>query len=158
VSVTQVQAGTADNIIPNNARLLGTIRTFDEGLRRQVCDRVRELAVEVAGAHRATAEVEITPGYPVLVNDKDLTERALDAARKLGFEDRRLLMLAPQGGGEDFAYYCQKIPGAFVFLGAANAAKDCAHPHHHPRFNIDEDVLPWGAALHVQFALASAGA
>ncbi len=154
VSVTQVQAGSADNIIPNEAKLAGTIRTFDERLRTQVCDRVREMALAVAKAHQATADVRISRGYPVLVNDTALVERAFAAARSLGIDEQRLLTLAPQGGGEDFAYYCQEVPGAFVFLGAANEAKGCVYPHHHPRFNIDEDILPWGAALHAQFALA----
>ncbi|MFQ5805057.1 MAG: M20 family metallopeptidase [Phycisphaerae bacterium] len=155
VSVTQLQAGTADNVIPNQATLCGTIRTFDEAVRTHVCDQVREMAMGVAKAHRATADVHISPGYPVLMNDADLTQRALDAARSVGIDERRLLTLAPQGGGEDFAYYCQRVPGSFVFLGAANEAKDCVYPHHHPRFSIDEDVLPWGAALHAQFALAN---
>jgi amidohydrolase len=154
VSVTQLQAGSADNIIPNEATLVGTIRTFDEDVRMQVCDRVREIATGVAQAHRASAAVEISPGYPVLINATEQTQRALDAARHIGIDEARLLTLAPQGGGEDFAYYCREIPGCFVFLGAANQAKDCAYPHHHPRFNIDEDVLPWGTALHAQFALA----
>jgi amidohydrolase len=155
VSVTQVQAGSADNVIPNDARLAGTIRTFNERLRTQVCDRVRQMATKVAEAHQATAAVHISPGYPVLVNDTVLVERAFDAARSLRIDERRLLTVAPQGGGEDFAYYCQKVPGVFVFLGAANEAKGCIYPHHHPRFDIDEDILPWGAALHAQFALAS---
>jgi amidohydrolase len=158
VSVTQLQAGTADNVIPNEVMLLGTVRTFDERIRTHVCKRVGELAQGVAQAHRAAAEIDICSGYPVLVNDDKLTERVLDAARAVGFEPGRLVTLGPQGVGEDFAYFCQKIPGAFVFLGAANAAKGCTYPHHHPRFDIDEDVLPWGAALYAQFALGFAGA
>ena len=156
VSVTQLQAGTADNVIPNEVRLCGTIRAFDERVRTGVCERVRELAEGVARAHRAGAEVDICPGYPVQVNDKDTTERVLEAARTVGIEQDHLITLAPQGVGEDFAYYYQKIPGAFVFLGAANEPKGCAYPHHHPHFNIDEDVLPRGAALHAQFALGFA--
>ena len=154
VSVTRLEAGTADNVIPGQATLVGTIRTFDEEIRRHVCERIRELAEGVAAAHRAEADVELTPGYPVLVNDEELTRRALEAAGGVGFEPARVLTLPPQGVGEDFAYYCQKVAGAFVFVGAANAAKGCTFPHHHPRFNIDEDVLPWGTALLAQFALA----
>ncbi len=153
VSVTQLQAGTADNVIPNEVALQGTIRTFDKQVRKQVCERVGELARGVAQAHRATADVEIRPGYPVLANDEQMTGRVLEAARAIGFEPGDLLRLAPQGVGEDFAYYCHKVPGAFVFLGAANEAKGCTYPHHHPCFNIDEDVLPWGAALYAQLAL-----
>lgn len=156
VSVTQVEAGRADNIIPSDVTLAGTIRTFDGQVRRHVCDRVRELATGVAATHGAAADVRIDPGYPVLVNDGELTERGLDAARAIGFDDRRLVTLAPQGVGEDFAYYCQRVPGTFVFLGAGNPAKDCTYPHHHPRFNVDEDVLALGAALHTQVALAHA--
>jgi amidohydrolase len=153
VSVTQLQAGTADNVIPNEVALRGTIRTFDKQVRKQVCERVGELARGVAQAHRATADVEIRPGYPVLANDEQMTGRVLEAARAIGFEPGDLLRLAPQGVGEDFAHYCHKVPGAFVFLGAANEAKGCTYPHHHPCFNIDEDVLPWGAALYAQLAL-----
>ncbi len=152
VSVTQLQAGTADNVIPNEVALQGTIRTLDERVRNHVCERVGELARGVAQAHRATADVEICPGYPVLANDEQMTGRVLEAARAIGFEPGDLLTLAPQGVGEDFAYFCHKVPGAFVFLGAANEAKGCSYPHHHPCFNIDEDVLPWGTALYAQLA------
>lgn len=153
VSVTQVRAGTADNVIPNEVSLQGTIRTLDEQVRRRVRERVVELARGVARAHRAAAEVEICPGYPVLSNDERMTGRVLEAARTIGFEPGELLTLAPQGVGEDFAYLCRRVPGAFVFLGAANEAKECTYPHHHPHFNIDEEILPWGAALYAQVAL-----
>ena len=156
VSITQLQAGTADNVIPNDVTLCGTIRAFDERVRSRVCEGVCELAEGVARAHRAGAEVDICPGYPVQVNDEETTGRVLAAARTIGIEQDRLITLAPQGVGEDFAYYCHEVPGAFAFLGAANEAKRCIYPHHHPRFNIDEDVLPRGAALHAQFALGFA--
>ena len=156
VSVTQLQAGTADNVIPNEVALQGTIRTFDEKLREHVCKRVGELARGVAQAHRAAADVDICPGYPVQVNDERMTKRFLETARAVGFEPGSLVTLGPQGVGEDFAYLCQKVPGAFVFLGAANEAKGCMYPHHHPRFDIDEAVLPWGAALYAHLALGSA--
>jgi amidohydrolase len=156
VSVTQVQAGTADNVIPSQVTLEGTIRTFDEAVRTLVCRRVREVAIGVAEAHQARASVEIIPGYPVLSNDEELTREVLRAARAIGYDQNRLVTLAPQGVGEDFAYYCQQTRGVFVFLGAANEAKGCTYPHHHPRFNIDEDLLPWGVALHARFALGDA--
>jgi amidohydrolase len=155
VSVAQVHAGTADNVIPNEAALAGTIRTFDEQTRSHVCNRVSELAQDVARAHGADAEVDIRPGYPVQVNDERMTERVIDAARAVGFKPDNLVTLGPLGVGEDFAYYCHEVPGAFVFLGAANESKACVYPHHHSRFNIDEDVLPWGAALYTQVALGA---
>ena len=81
-------------------------------------------------------------------------DRALHAARQIGFTPDQLLTLPAQAGAEDFAYYAQKVPAAFLFLGARNEAKGCAYPHHHPRFNIDEDALPLGAALLAAFANA----
>lgn len=157
VSVTKVEAGTADNVIPDAVRLGGTIRTFDERVRARVCQRVEELFVATAKSFQATAEVHLHPGYPVLNNDEAQVRKAFAAAAQLGFEAGNIQTLPLQGGGEDFAYYCQKIPGAFVFLGAGNEQKGCVFPHHHPRFNVDEDALPLGSALYAQAAL-SAGA
>lgn len=150
VSVTQVNAGTADNVIPPEAALAGTIRTFDEEVREKVCRRVRELAETIAQANGARAEVSLNPGYPALVNHAPPTERAWQAARKIGFNAEQLRELPAQGGGEDFAYYLREIPGTFVFLGAGDLKN---YPHHHPRFQIDENMLPWGAALLAQYAM-----
>jgi amidohydrolase len=154
VSVTQMTAGTAPNVIPQQVEMHGTMRTFNEAVRSRVATRIREIADSVARAHGAEVQVEIEPGYPVLVNHEAITRRALSVAYQIGFDDAHIDPLDPQGGGEDFAYYCQKVPGAFVFLGARNEGKDCVYPHHHPRFNIDEDALPAGAALHAAFALS----
>lgn len=153
VSVTQFHAGTTHNVIPNEAALNGTIRTFDEGVRKMILERVRDTAEYVARGFGAQALVDLGPGYPVLNNDKQTTDHALAAARRIGFTDAQLQTLAQQGGAEDFSYYGQHVPATFVFLGAANDAKQCTYPHHHPRFNVDEDALVHGAALHAQFAL-----
>jgi amidohydrolase len=151
VSVTRIEAGSADNIIPQDVRMRGTIRTYDPGVQARVCARVREIATGVAAAHGATAEVRLDPGYPVLVNDPEVTRRACEIAAAIGFEAAKIQTIEPQGGGEDFAYYCQKAPGAFAFLGARVAGD--AYPHHHPRFDVDEAALPLGAALLAAYAL-----
>lgn len=153
VSVTQVHGGTADNVIPDAVELAGTIRSFDESLRKEICERVEQIAKTVASTYGAQAACQIDQGYPVLVNDRQVIEHALGSARSIGIVADNVQSLAPQGGGEDFAYYCERIPGAFVFLGASNPEKQCVYPHHHPRFNIDESALPTGVAWHVQFAL-----
>jgi amidohydrolase len=153
VSVTQLDAGTADNVIPELVRLRGTVRTLDEQVRARVCQRIGELAEHVARAFGCRAEVGLRPSYPPLINDGRVVNFVQESARRAGFGESDLLTLPPQGGGEDFAYYCQQVPGAFAFLGARNDAKDCIYPHHHPRFDIDEDALPLGAALLAQFAL-----
>ena len=155
VSVTQFIGGTARNIIPEEVRLAGTVRTLSEGTRAAVQRRLREIVEGVARAHGAEAQIEVRAGYPALVNDADAVESALAAARGLGIAGESILQLAAQGGGEDFAYYARRVPSAFVFLGARNEAKGCVYAHHHPRFNIDEDALPLGAALLAALAMSA---
>jgi amidohydrolase len=157
LSVTQFHAGSANNVLPEAAELRGTLRTLDEAVRAVAERRLRELAEGIAAAHRAAVEIELFPGYPPLVNDPDTVARALAAARTVGFNDDQLQTLPVQGGGEDFAYYAQKVPAALLFLGARNPAKGCNYPHHHPRFDIDEDALPLGTALLTQLALGDDG-
>ena len=153
VSVTTVRSGTANNIIPETVVLRGTIRALSESVRTHVCQRVCELCTDIARAHRAVAEPEILPGYPVLVNDESVVERATRAAKSVGVGDDQIRITDPIGGGEDFAYYAQKVPAALAFLGAGNDSIDCCYPHHHPRFNIDEEALPVGSAILAQYAL-----
>lgn len=152
VSVTCVEAGTADNVIPPYATLRGTIRTFDETVRQRVLQRVRELATGIAAAHGGRAEVALTDGYPVLVNDENALQRAKAALHALD-PAIHWQELPLQGGGEDFAYYGKHVPAAFVFVGARNDASIPCFPHHHPRFDIDEESMPLGAALLAQYAL-----
>lgn len=153
VSITRFEGGTANNVIPDAVRLGGTIRTFDTGVRERIHARLRAIAEGVAAAAGATIRLDIQPGYPVLVNDAGVTEAVLRAARRAGFSEAAMQTIGRVGGGEDFAYYLQQRPGAFAFLGARNPAKRCEYPHHHPRFDVDEDALPRGAALLAQFAL-----
>lgn len=153
VSITQINAGTADNVIPGEVEMAGTIRTFSADVRRKAAEEVTRIAEQVAAAHHADAIVDVQPGYPALINDADVTETARQAARELGVAEDDLPILEPQGGGEDFSYYCEQAPAAFVFVGARNAEKDCVYPHHHPRFNIDEAAMPLGTALYAAMAL-----
>jgi amidohydrolase len=155
VSITRMQAGSATNIVPDTAELGGTIRTLDDAVRTRVCARVRDLAEGIAAAHGAAAEVDIPPGCPALLNDARAVEQVFAAARRLGWNESAIQILPAQGGGEDFACYAQKIPAAFAFLGAAPDAPATAFPQHHPRFAINEEVLPLGAALLAELALSA---
>lgn len=153
VSITQVRAGTADNVIPEQVSLRGTLRTFDPQTRALAQRRIVEIAENIARAHGCTADAKCMPGYPVLVNDEELAQKLPEVVQMTGVTDLRITELPLLGGGEDFAYYTEKCPGLFAFLGARNEATDCRYPHHHPRFKIDESALPAGTALHVAFAL-----
>ncbi|MES2522880.1 MAG: amidohydrolase [Gemmatimonadota bacterium] len=143
VSVTQFAAGTAFNVIPNTAYLAGTVRTFDASLRERVPELMDRMIKGIADAHGASAEFVIERGYRPVVNDPVLTERLANVVRRT-FGEATLVPMRPTMGGEDFSAYQQRAPGVFAFVGAGNVADGIVHPHHHPRFQIDERALDLG--------------
>lgn len=155
LSVTKIASGSAHNIIPDRAELLGTLRTLSEGRREAVQEAFERIVRHVAAAHGLSGEARVEQGYPVTVNDGralDLVRRCADA---LGTEEESWSELgAPIMGAEDFAYVLKEIPGAMAFLGAAPDGTDPAAnpPLHNTRMTIDEDVLAKGVALHCTLA------
>jgi IAA-amino acid hydrolase len=155
VSITTMRGGEAFNVIPPDVELTGTLRALTLEDLRRLQNRVREIASHVAEANRCTAEVDF-PGhdYPPTTNDAHCWELVKEiGAELLGSE--AVLETPPVMGGEDFAYYLQRVPGVFVGLGTHNDRLGATYSVHHPRFMVDEGVLPTGAALHVAFALRS---
>jgi IAA-amino acid hydrolase len=155
VSITAIHAGEAFNVIPPEVRMIGTLRSLTGTGLEFLKQRVREIATHVAMANRCAADVEF-PGcdYPATVNDAECWELAKEIGRKLlGASD--VHELAPVMGGEDFAYYAERVPGCFIGLGVRNESEDAVYSVHHPKFKVDEDALPIGMALHVAFALRS---
>ena len=153
VSITAVHGGQASNVIPPEVELRGTVRALTMENLNWIQQRVIDIAAGVATAHRCEAVTQF-PGhdYPPTVNDPATWDFARNVAgRMLG--DERIEELAPVMGGEDFAYYTERIPGCFVALGIADEAKGTGISVHHPQFKVDEDALPLGTALHVQFAM-----
>ncbi|MXO68947.1 amidohydrolase [Altererythrobacter marinus] len=143
VTVTRLDAGTAHNIIPDSARLRGTIRTLSAKNRAAVHAAMEGVASGVAAAHGVAADVTITEGFPVTVCD----ERAV-ATEAFGDGAWRELP-APIMGAEDFAYVIEKVPGAMFFLGVAHEGEDwrqCCGIHS-PRMTVDESALPHGTAM-----------
>ena len=145
ITVGSVHSGTKENIIPDEARLEGTIRTLDEGTRKRAKTKVEEVAKGVCKSFGAKAEVEFEEdAYPVTVNDPLVTK---DVARVLkAIPHLRVKEIDPVMGGEDFSRFLQKAPGTFYFLGTNNPAKGCVYPNHSSKFKADEDVLKLGAA------------
>jgi amidohydrolase len=143
VSVTQFIAGTAYNVIPNSAYLAGTVRTFDESLRRSVPQMMERMIRGITDAHGATYDFSFERGYRPVVNDPSLTERLRGVVIDT-FGADILAELRPSMGGEDFSAYQQRAPGVFAFVGARNEQAGIVHPHHHPRFDIDERSLDIG--------------
>ncbi len=151
VTVGEIGAGSAFNIIPETARLGGTVRTLNEDLRRRMPERIEQIARGVAGGMRGDAELEYQFSYPVTMNDEGAAQHALTVIRDLFGEENTLELPNPAMGGEDFAFFLEKIPGAFIWLGVG---EDVSYLHT-PTFAFDEEILPHGAALLTALALKS---
>jgi amidohydrolase len=143
VSFGTINSGTIYNIIPNEAELTGTVRTFDPTLQALAEKRLREITKDTCKAFGASAEVEYEKGYPPLINDEAMVDFVLETAEKvLGKES--VVEIDPVMGGEDFAYFLQKAPGTFLFFGMGDGME---YPHHHPAFDMDEKALPQATLL-----------
>jgi hippurate hydrolase len=149
LTVGEIGAGTAFNIIPETARLGGTVRTLNEDLRKRMPERIEAVARGVAGGMRADAHLDYTFSYPVTRNDADAANRALGVAGGLFGEEVVLELANPSMGAEDFAYFLEKVPGAFVWLGVGEDVSGL----HTPQFAFDEGILPRGSALLAALAL-----
>ena len=146
LSTCQFHAGTASNVIPDEAVLRGTIRTLKLETRETMRRLVGEVAEGIAKANGATAELTIEPGYPAVVNDAAAVARAASAGAKLLGADKVIHERLPGMGGEDFAYMAQKVPGCFVRIGQADGAKGST-PVHTVNYDFNDDILPIGASL-----------
>jgi len=154
VTVGRFTGGNRANIVPEQVELEGTIRAFDENVRKDIQARIRNLATNIAEGAGATAEVSIQSGYPVTRNDPSLTERMLPTLRRVAGEANvRLASLT--GTAEDFSYFGQRAPGMFVFLGVTPRDQDYtkAAQNHSPLFFADESALPVGVRVMTNLAL-----
>jgi len=149
VSFGMVKGGTTFNIIPGEVTLVGTVRSFHPEVQHVAERRLGEIAKETCRAFGAACSYEYEKGYPAVVNHPEMVDLVLEVTRRtLG--DDRIRPFDPIMGGEDFAYYLQKVQGAFFFLGAGDGQR---FPHHHPAFDIDERALPQGVLLLTAIAL-----
>jgi hippurate hydrolase len=152
VSVTKIQAGSAANVIPERAHILGTIRTVSERSRRAIREKLERTARGVAAAHGLELSVHVIEGYPVTVNHDDFTAFARGVAAEVVGPERVVGLEAPVMGSEDFSYVLERVPGALVFLGARPEGRD-AVPLHSNRMMLDEAALADGVALHAALAM-----
>ena len=155
VSITVINGGNASNVIPSDVNVKGTLRSLTMDGLKQLQKRVKEIAEGIAQTHGCEAIVEyIGNDYPPTVNDSDMWK----FAKKIGIEllgNENVSDLDAVMGGEDFAYYTEKVKGCFVVLGMNNPDIDATYSVHHPMFKADEDALHVGTALHTIFALKS---
>jgi hippurate hydrolase len=149
LTVGEIGAGTAFNIIPEKARLGGTVRTLNPDLRERMPGRIEALARGVAKGMRGDAILDYTFSYPVTVNEEAAADRVLEVAEDLFGAESVLELPNPSMGAEDFAFYLEKVPGAFIWLGIGEEVSGL----HTPKFAFDEKVLPRGSALLAALAL-----
>jgi amidohydrolase len=155
VSVGSLHAGSAPNVIPDTAELAGTLRSFHPEVRELLRRRVPRVLEETARAAGCGLEFELQPGYPAVVNDAAAVAVVRRVAGQV-FGEAQVCDPPPLAAAEDFAYILERVPGAFILVGAGNRARGITAPHHSPRFDIDESALPLGAELLARLALAEA--
>jgi len=151
----RIVGGTKSNIVPDSVELEGSIRFLYQGgpdSEEQPTERFRRIAEQVCRTHRCTCDIEIIHENIPLINDPALVAMARTTATGV-FGDRKAVIDNQTIASEDFSEFSTRVPGVFMFLGIGNEAKGTAFPHHNPRFNVDEDVLSNGVAMHVQGAL-----
>ncbi|SES81364.1 M20 metallopeptidase family protein [Anaerobranca gottschalkii] len=153
ISFGKIQGGTAFNIIPEEVLLTGTIRYLEEAAGKEIFSRLELLVEGIAKSYGGYAKVEIISGYPPLVNNKEVTEFVNKKLIEIFSREDIINLKKPTMGGEDMAYFLNKAPGCFFFLGAGNEEKGIVYPHHHPKFNIDEGVLWEGTAAFCKLIL-----
>jgi amidohydrolase len=155
ITVGSFHAGTKDNVIPDDATFAATIRSFSAAGRAKVKDGSIRLVREIAAAHGLAAEVDYLDGYPVTVNHAGEAAFAEQAATALFGRERFVAMPHPITGAEDFSYVLERVPGAFLFLGACppDRAPENAAYNHSPEAAFDDAVLSDGTTLYAELAL-----
>jgi amidohydrolase len=151
VSVTQLRAGTAFNIIPESAWMNGTVRTFDPVLWKELPGRLEHIVHGVAGALGCTAEVAYTRHNRPTVNDPAMAELAREAAAEVVGRENVVTHIRTMGG-EDFSVFLHEVPGAFLAIGSRNEQRGLTQMHHHPRFDVDERCIEIGAEVLLRVA------
>jgi amidohydrolase len=148
VTITQLEASTAHNVIPDRATLKGTIRTLTPDRRTDAWNAIRSLAENIAQAHECDADVTVTEGFPPTVNDARAVALAEAVATSLPHGEF-LNLPSPIMGAEDFSYVLEKVPGMMAFLGVAESGADWRHccAIHSSHMVVDESVLPRGTAF-----------
>ena len=142
ISVTQIHAGTVNNVIPETAYINGTVRTFDAETKALVAKRLPEVVAGQAASYGVEAEFSYEEGYPATVNDPDRAAFAAEVAREIAGEAGVTTDAVPEMGAEDFSYLLNARPGAYLFVGNGETAG-----LHHPAYDFDDETAAYGASF-----------
>lgn len=152
VTIGTINGGTSSNIIANEVKLSGTVRSFSPAVRDKMANRLEEISKAAAAVYGAECEFEYRRCTPAVINCPEETDMLRQAVSQI-FGQEALHGLEKTTGGEDFAWFLERIPGSYVRIGASAAAEGKNWPHHHERFDVDEEALVNGAAVLCQTAL-----
>ncbi|MBD8519960.1 M20 metallopeptidase family protein [Lysinibacillus fusiformis] len=150
ITVGNIQAGTTYNIIPDSAKLIGTIRALTPETVHTIQTKMVNLTEGICGAFGAKGKIDFILGTPPLINDTK-ESRFVESIVRENFGENVFKLVDPVMGGEDFAYYLKHKPGAFIFVGMGG--EKSRYPHHHPRFDLDEDVFPDAIKLFIEIIM-----
>lgn len=146
LSFGKIAGGNINNVIPDEVKVDGTFRTFDEVWRKEALQKIKDISTSIASSMGGSCEVDIASGYPFLVNDEAYTMRNIEAAKNYMGEEN-VIELDLWMAAEDFAFYSHEVPGCFYRLGTRNDEKGITSGVHTPNFNIDESALKTGMGL-----------
>ena len=147
ISVTTIHSGTAFNVIPQDAELKGTIRTFDLSVRDMVLERFDHIVRGVAETMQCKVEINVQRVTPAVINNESVAENVQETARRIFPETELDTSSYLTMGAEDMAFMQEKVDGCYFFIGSNNKEKHLDYSHHHPKFDFDEQALINGAAL-----------
>jgi amidohydrolase len=149
ITIGKVSAGTASNIIPDEVELIGTVRSLNPQVREELKSRIEQVTQGIARSFSMDYRFDFEYGYPVLINNSEMSKLVGLACSK-GIGKENVEVVKPSMGGEDFAYYLEKVPGSYFRLGCRNEEKGLIHPYHSSLFDIDEEVLPFGVEMFIR--------
>jgi amidohydrolase len=150
VTVGELHAGTAQNVIAGTARMSGTVRYFNPKLEGYFGKRLEQVIGGVCQSQGASYELDYWHLYPPVINDVKIAELVRSVASEVIETPAGIVPECQTMGGEDMAFFLQAVPGCYFFLGSANPTKDLAYPHHHPRFDFDETALGMGVEIFIR--------
>ena len=153
LSFGKITGGNVNNVIPDEVKIDGTFRTFDEEWRKKALQKIKDISTSIASSMGAECEVHIASGYPFLVNDEEYTTKNIEAAKAYMGEEN-VVALDLWMAAEDFAFYTHEVPGCFYRLGTRNEEMGITSGVHTPTFNIDENALKTGMGLMAYLAIS----
>jgi len=156
LTIGSIEGGTTFNVIPQDVKITGTVRTLSECLHKEIPGKLERIVKGVCEAFRARYHIDYQAGVPILVNDPGAVRLVRSIAEEVVGKDH--VFDFQWMAYEDMSYFLREVPGAFYIIGSSNKDKGTDYPHHNPRFDIDEDSLSIGVEMHVRLAQAFLGA